>query len=251
MTYDPLQEATDPATDPERLRELVWHDNREVRRAVFRNPSVPEDVWRKFLLRGDPEAWDNPMAPFYLLAWTPHKDDPSTLEHGARRAMFDLWGDPERCSPEGKALLNAKVQAWWATSENAPSMMELLGLYAKAKDKGSAEHRQVVSLLVHCVRTAPRLTDGDRQALDLLEAWTMGGENPNNKAKGLAASQAVKDTVLFARDSRNSPWYTINKVLQAVASDKEGAKRQGAIAEHERLLADVIRREMPLPPVVA
>jgi hypothetical protein len=247
MAYDPIQEASDPATEPERLRELIWHDNRDVRRAVFRNPAVPEDVWRKFLLRGDPEPWDNPMAPFYLLTWTPHEGDLNILEFAARRAMSDLWGDPERCSPEGKALLNAKVDEGWATSTSARDMISFLERWERWFPD---DHLEVVRILVLCVRTAPRLTDGDRQALDLLEVWTMGGENRNNKAKGLAASQAVKDTVLFARNSRNNPWYTIDKVLEAVASDKQGAERQEAIAEHERHLADVIRRERPLPPMV-
>jgi hypothetical protein len=41
---------------------------------------------------------------------------------------------------------------------------------------------------------------------------------------------------------------SINEVLQGCR--KHGRERLEAKAEHERLLADVIRREMPLPPVV-
>jgi hypothetical protein len=54
-----LQEASDPDTDPARLRELARHKE-AVRRAVWRNPSVPEDVWRDALLWGKPRGVGQP-----------------------------------------------------------------------------------------------------------------------------------------------------------------------------------------------
>jgi hypothetical protein len=244
---DPLEEATDPATAPERLGNLARHGNREVKRAAWRNPSLPEDVWRWALLWGEPEAWDNPMAPFYLLTWTPREGDVISLEFAAQRAMSDLWRDPERCSPEGKALLAAKVQEGWSTSASADNMMRFLVLWAQAKGKGSPEQREVLRILVLCVRTAPDLTAEDRQALDLLEAWTAGSEDRRDEAETLASFQPVRSAVLVALDPRYTPLSTIREVLEAVESTAGKQARD----EHSRLLADVIRREMPLPPVIA
>jgi hypothetical protein len=66
----------------------------------------------------------------------------------------------------------------------------------------------------------------------------------------LAFSNPIKEIVGFARDPSYSPWYAINQVVHVVASDKEGATAEEAQVQHDRLLADLIRREMPLPPVV-
>lgn len=250
---DPLQEAADPSTDPERLRDLVEHGDDDedkdwaVYQAAIRNPSVPEDVWRMALLRGRPEAWSNPMAPLYLLAWTPRQDDPNVLERGARYATFPLWREPDRCSLEGKALLGAKVQAWWTTSENAVNMMELLGWWAAAKENESVEHLEVLRILVLCVRTAPNLTPNDRQALDLLEAWSAGGADRRKEAYFLVDSEAVKCTIRFAWKSSKGPWIAMYEVLGTI---RHTAGEQAG-NEHDRLMADVIRGAMPLPPVVA
>jgi hypothetical protein len=242
--HDLLKEATDPATDPERLRELAQMMSEAVRRAVSKNPSVPEDVWGDALLQGWPEAWDNPMAPIYILTWTPREDNPDTLEDAIQVSTFALWKHPERCSLEGKALLNAKLQEWWATSEEADDMMNFLGRWVKEENGGSQEHREVVRVLVLCVRTTPDLTDDDRQALDLLEVWCAGGKDQRKEAYALASSQPVK----YAYWSAINPFNmgsTLSQVFRGVAWTKE------AKAEHERLRADLIRREMPLPPVVA
>jgi hypothetical protein len=246
---DPRKEASDPSTDPERLRELTRHEDLEVYRTALRNPAVPEDIWREALLYGQPEAWANPMAPFYVLTWTPRKDERS-LEDAAWGATNLLWGEPDRCSPEGKALLAAKVQEGWATSQSAWDMMWLLGMWAQKKRKNSPEHREAVRVLVLCVRTTPDLTDEDRQALDLLDAWGAGGEDRRYEAYELASSQAVKKAFQVADDPVQSALYAMDEVAEAVAFRKKGAERQRAKAEHNRLMADLIRREMPVPPVV-
>jgi hypothetical protein len=46
MAPDPLQEAFDPSTDPERLRQLAGNQDWAIRQVAWRNPSLPEDAWR-------------------------------------------------------------------------------------------------------------------------------------------------------------------------------------------------------------
>jgi hypothetical protein len=248
---DLLKEATDSATAPERLRELARHQEATVRRAAWKNPSLPEDAWRTALLEeGDPEAWANPMAPIYLLTWAPREDDPRPLDNVARLATQALWEDPGRCSTEGKALIAAKVQEWWATCEKATRMIIFLGWWARAKEHGSQEHRKVLRILVLCVRTAPHLTTDDHQALEFLEAWGRGGKDRRNKAQALAKSKIVKEVYRFAWDISYGPWYALHEFLEAVALVDEKMEHDESEAEHSRNLADVIRREMPMPPVV-
>jgi hypothetical protein len=245
------KEASDPATDPERLRELSQYHHVSVPRAAMMNPSLPEDVWRKDLLQGQPEAWANPMAPFYVLTWTPREDDVHTLEHAALRATKLLWKAPKRSYPEGKALLAAKVQEWWATSEESEDMMRLLKWWVEPKGNGSPEHREAVRILIRCARTAPDLTHVDLQALHRLEDWSQGGEDCRSKVQDeVPSSSLAEDVCAFAWDPSYGPWYALDQVLNVVASNKEGAERQRAKAEHDRLMADLIRREMPVPPVV-
>jgi hypothetical protein len=268
---DLLEEASDPSTDPERLRELLRQLSKPVHEAAYKNPSLPEDVWRRALLRGEPEAWDNPMAPIYFLTWIPSKGDLRNIDAAACRTLSRMWSDPECCSSEGKALLAAKVQETWVTSPNAKGMMLVLGSWAKAKGKDSPEHREVVRILVLCLRTASltlldpprtksfgRFTDDDRQALDLLESWSSGGKDQRKKAKGLASSNAIKDAVSFAQDMDYLSEVGINKwaegdlaqVIQTVLDPILAMAGPQEKDKHERLMADVIRAEMPLPPVV-
>lgn len=238
---DPLQEASDPTTDPERLRNVADHKNEDVRRAAWRNPSLPEDVWRLAFLEGEPEAWANPMAPFYVLTWTSeYEQGDGEVANSARWATEALMANTKRCSPEGKALLASKVQEWWATSASARNMMRFLVGWAKANGDGSTEHREVMRIVVLCVRTVPHLRDDDLQALDLLEAWSQGGEDRRKEALSLAFATFVTDAALFSRGPLFSSVYTINNLLRSLISLKET----------ERMLADVIRRARPLPPVV-
>lgn len=247
----PIQEASDENTDPERLRQLSYHENWAVRQTVWRNPSLPEDIWRKALLEGKPEAWANPMASFYVLTWTPSEDEWSTLEDAALLATESLWEEPERCSSEGKALLHAKVQEAWAASKLPYTMIKFLARRAEAKGNESPEHREVVRLLVLCVRTAPDLTDKDREALDLLEAWTTGGQDRRKETEALTSCEAVKGTVRFSLDPSYPTWNAIRELHKMVIADKQGQERKESSAEHQRRLTNLIRRERPLPPVVA
>jgi hypothetical protein len=227
----PLEKVT-PAMDFEHLLEPSDLNDRAVRRAAWMNPSLPEDVWRYVFLAGYPEAWDNPMAPIYILTWTPREGDLTTVDEAARLATLSLWKDPERCSSEGKDLLAAKVQEWWATSESFEYMKKFLREWAMRKGNQSFEHLEVVRLLVQCARTSIFLTDDDRQALDLLEAWMAGGEDRLKDAKDLCDSYALIQLIYFAYDCQ----FDLSVWPKGV--------------QNGRLLADVIRREMPMPPVV-
>jgi hypothetical protein len=252
----PLEEAADPATDPERLRKIARLNDDDVKRAAWKNPSVPEDVWRDAFLEGFPESWANPMAPFYVLAWTPQsEEEKDDVFKSARWATQALWETPGRCSPEGKVLILAKVQEWWATSEAPLDMMNFLGWWAQAKGDGSTEHLEVVRLTVQCVRTVRfemllGLTDKDGQALDLLEAWSTGGKDRRNEAQALTDSSAVTDTVRFALDSSHGPENALWEAQETVVDRQEDRDPENALIEYERHLAGVIRRERPLPPVV-
>ena len=222
----------------------------EVRWAVLKNPAVPEDVWRKALLEGKPEAWSNPMAPIYLLVWSPQPGDWRTLNDATYWTAIRLWRNPARCSPDGKVLLNVQLINWWACTEYTRRMMDILSVWASAKGNGSDEHREVVRLLILCVRTVPNLPAEDRQALNLLEAWCNGRENNINEVKALASSNFVKYTAQFATNF--SRWYDVDNLIaeltEYLATKTEEEEFEEAVAEHDRLLADLIRREMPLPP---
>jgi len=234
------------------LRELAEHENEAVQRAALKNPALPEDVWREQLLFGMPEAWDNPLAPICLLVWTPQEGDRYPLELAIRLATHALWKEPDRLSSKGKALLNTKILEWWATSVSAIHMIEFLWPLAYSKGSGSPEHKELVRIIVLCVRTMPRLNAKDRQALDLLEAWCAGGEDQRLRAETLASSNPVQLTVEFAKDPWVSyyAWGSIFAVLKEFEVGKDGTKREDAMAKQNLLLADLIRREMPLPPQV-
>jgi hypothetical protein len=246
-----IQEASAPETDPERLQELANSTDDDVRRSAWKNPNLPEEVWRKILLRGAPEAWANPMAPFYLLAWTPRKDDWRTLEYAALVATESLWVKPEQCSVEGKQLLTTKVFEWWTTSESALDMMHFLARWASFRGIGSQEHKDVMQILVQCVKTMPNLTREDRDLLHSVEQWSKGREPHPTEVAETNYSDPVRYTYLSTKNPFPNTMYAVHKVLEYVASKKSKDRLQAykeANAEHNRLLAELIRQEMPVPP---
>jgi len=232
------------------LRYLANHKREDVRLAAIQNPGVPEDVWRKALLEGLPEAWSNPMAPIYLLVWSPQPGDQMTLKDATYWTAIRLLKNPARCSPDGKVLLNVQLINWWAASVSAWTMMSYIWKWASTKPNGSDEHKAVVRITVRCVRTIPDLPARDRQALDLLDAWGAGGEDRRGEAYFLASLTSVLTTTQFAQNPSifYDGWDLIANVLRKVTVGKEGTERKEAKAEQNRLLADLIRREMPLPP---
>ena len=251
---DPLEEAVDPTTDPERLRHLAVQEGMEVRWAVLKNPAVPEDVWRKALLEGDPEAWSNPMAPIYLLVWSPQPGDRRTLEEAARHAMYTVWKLGKQVSPDGKSLLNGKILEWWVTSVSAEDMMDFLWTWASRQESNnSIDYRELVRILVLCARTLPYLTEKDIQALNILETWCTGGDDRRKEVFSINLHHVVRLMFIFSSDPYRN--YTSSDVIAAmiyeVAFGKEGTDYNAdSKAEYNKQLTKLIRREMPLPPGV-
>jgi hypothetical protein len=223
-----------------------------VRRAAWQNPNLPEEAWRNALLDGHPEPWANPMAPFYLLSWIHSKDDWRTLEAAAQSATESLWVEPERCSVEGKQLLAAKVTETWATSGSAVDMMTFLGTWASSRGIGSQEHKNVMRILVQCVRTTPNLTQKDLDLLQSLEQWSKGLQQDPPNLGGDNHSQPVKQLHLAITDCFFSYRFVVYAVLEKVmynkSKDYDSQDYPEAKKEHNRLLADLIRQEMPVPP---
>jgi hypothetical protein len=242
-----IQEASDPETDPERLQELANSRKDSVRRAAWQNSNLPEEVWRNALLEGHPEAWDNPMAPFYLLAWTPREKDPQTLEFAARSATSTLWREPERCSTDGKVLIATKVMEWWATSKSTQDMIGFLVELVQVHGIGSREHKQLIRILVKCVRTTPNLTPEDLDLLNSIEQWSKGlHQNPPNVF--LVNYQVpVTHTYLSINYPISNPRIAIYNVVRSSVK-KMVQSYPEAKAEHNRFLAELIRQEMPVPP---
>jgi hypothetical protein len=247
-----IQEASDPETDPDRLQELANSNDEDVQRAALKNPNLPEDAWRTALLHGYPEAWANPMAPFYLLSWLPKKDDWRTLEAAALVATESLWEEPERCSVEGKQLLAAKVMEWWATSESAVDMMTFLGRWAPSRGSDSQEHKDVMRILVKCVRTTPHLTQKDLNLLHSIEQWSKGLQKRPPKLVEDNHSRPVKKIHQAIAYCFFGYRFAVDAVLDEVAynksKDDDSQAYKEAKKEHDRFLADLIRQEMPVPP---
>jgi hypothetical protein len=257
-----IQEASDPETDPERLRALANSSKEVVRKFAWKNPNLPEDAWRKALLNGEPGPWANPMAPFYLFAWTPRDDDRRTLEQAALVATERLLGNIHSCSLEVKELLAAKVIEWWDHSESGKDMVKFLELFVHGL--GSLSHKEMVRILVLCLQATPNINSKEIQALDFLEKWSKdplekwsNGHEPNlDNAQNLVSSPSpVKSAVYYAIQGIDSiPFHAIDDALKSVASKRSSnissKDYNEAISNHDRLLANLIRQEMPVPPTV-
>lgn len=116
-----LDEARDPMTDPERLRELLEDaPPTVVREAILRNPSLPFDDHHDALERGELDAWENPQAIFTLLLVGP-------LENGAVVAARQAG---KRCrgheTPNARDLARPLVERWWATTDSGEWMADYL-----------------------------------------------------------------------------------------------------------------------------
>lgn len=247
----PLQEALDENTDPERLRELVSHKDLEVRRAALSNPSVPENIWRQKLLGLHPTAWNNPMAPIYILAWVDDEDEDRSIQNVARKTVPWVLVHPELSSLQAKQLISAKVIEWWATSKNGPQMMLYLEKFYDPEEN-EEEHRQLVGLAILCVSTIPHLSSDDKEALSTLSEWVQGKEDSRQRALKLAKNVLVQRCIYFASDPELPVADLIGEVSGEVASQTvQVIDFFKAAADHDEVLADLIRGAMSVPPVLA
>lgn len=98
-----------------------------------------------------------------------------------------------------------------------------------------------------CVRP-PDLTAEDRQVLDRLDAWSAGGEDNRFQSTHKIISSAVRKAVEFSLNCYVNSG--LSGLIVSIGSNKRGAERDDAMDAHNQMMADLIRREMPLPPVV-
>jgi hypothetical protein len=250
----PLQEASDPATDPERLDELTEEENPSIRRAAWRNPSLHEDTWRWIFSRGTPEAWANPMAPIYVFAWTPKDDGEKDVpERSARLACIYLMKEPGRSSNEGKSLINSVLVEWWGKSMNLNHMLSHLMDAAFVEGAGHPRHRQVVRAMVRLVRETIGLAREDSEALDILERWSEGEEVDLDQELSTRSNlRDVKNIFIYA----NNPSYPMARLavtLDSLAKEKmsKGLPSSVAYEEVHRHMADLLRDLFPMPWVLA
>jgi hypothetical protein len=148
---DLRREASDPATSPERLRQLCQHEDAgwTTATAALRNPSLPLDVLRSWLTDREPAfqrlgrqvaAWHNP-AVLLLLMSEPHPD----LREGARLLLARLGTERDPV-----VSLEQLIEDWsqmppggHVRSEHARSFARhLAGLFGLTVAWGSPGHSQ-------------------------------------------------------------------------------------------------------------
>jgi RIO-like serine/threonine protein kinase len=102
------------------------------------------------------------------------------------------------------------------------------------------------------VKTIPNLTQEDLNLLQSLEQWSKGLQLDPPNLVGDNHSNTVKKMYRSITNRLFSYRFIVYAVLDEVAYEKskdyDSEAYQEAEAEHNRLLADLIRREMPVPP---
>jgi hypothetical protein len=229
MTHeDLLQEASDPSTDSERLRELARHEDDVVMKAAWMNPSLPEDAWRAGFLDGYPEAWANPMAPIYLLTWTPREDDDSFLEDATRWATGFLWETPSRCSIEGKTLIATKFTEWWSEMEfDLPEFsLSLLTFFAKDNDEGEDGFCRILRLTAERLKKIENLTGKDIRALEIFEDWCLDHVDSFGPNKLMIDSEVIKNFFELHKDFHFDFWLSLVMAEKFARSGQEHGKEE-------------------------
>lgn len=113
MTDTLLREAADPATDPDRLAELVNSPMTGVARLAKSNPALPAPLHRSLLEAGSIWAWMNPQTPFTLLI----EGTSDEIRQSARQAAIWVWSPTHAFDPI--VLRNALapvLEPWWASA---------------------------------------------------------------------------------------------------------------------------------------
>lgn len=113
MSTTMIDEARDPNTPPERLRELAKSWQWQVANAASANPSLPGDAHVELLLRGNAAAWSNPQTPFTILIYG--SDAP--MLQGARLAAYAYWSPSRGFDLEAlQQNLASILDPWWETT---------------------------------------------------------------------------------------------------------------------------------------
>jgi hypothetical protein len=135
-------------------------------------------------------------------------------------------------------------QSAWDACTDGHWMAWCLGRLAEMAGDGSPEHRRAVLVACRCARTDPRLSEPGAHALDLIEAWALGGEDRRGEAFTIAvnADDAAESAAVAALRVRNNANNCHNAASETAdwASDAEA---------HLRALADLIRATVPVVPL--
>jgi hypothetical protein len=250
---DLLQEASDPATDPERLRQFANSRLHGIKNAAWKNPSLPESTWWSILV--NPEAWDNPMASLYLLTES-HPDSKATKRYGARTSTIALMSAPERASEEAKSLLDSILLEWWNSTVSPYGMLEYLGNWASFKRFCSERHRKVVDILRLILQKEWRTgMVEERMVLSAMEDFYKGNCN-KSLLEDLSREdllQCYQDAILYTLDLQEDPSYSLRALIQFLANDAaaKGEAYDEAARRYMEAFANLIRREMPTPPLAS
>lgn len=252
-----LHEANDPRTPGARLSRLALHRSSSIARLAILNPSLPTESWREHLLKGEPEAWDNPQTPVGLMAWS-GKPLPSV---GARKTFWSLRAKPERCSQEGCFWIDKILDDWWKSSLDPSGMLSWCHNLAFADGEGSERHRALVRLHCLCARTAPEIWPLWFDVLAKAESWTRGEETKEsvhdaitiaNKQTGQGATSSTAGSAVYAAAnmvnisfSGESASLAAIGVGYASGAERDTPEWDAVVTKHRITLANLIRREIP------
>lgn len=250
---DLLQQAADPATDPERLREFAISKFEGLKQAAWKNPSLPESTWWSILV--NPEAWDNPMASLYLLVAN-HPDPRMAKNYGARQSSIFLMKDPTRASEQAKLLLDSVLLEWWNSTVSPYGMVEYLAEWASFKGFCGERHQKVVGLLRLILQEDGRVKMvNEKKALSAMEAFSKGDCNKDvlTRLTMEDLTQWYQDAVLYTLDILNDPSYSLRALIQDLANEatETGDPYDEAARRHMEAFANLIRREVPTPPLAS
>jgi hypothetical protein len=245
------REASDPATDPTRLKDLAGHHFAAVSSAAKKNPSLLMEDLRTFLLEGKPDAWDNPMAPLLLLAWTPlPSDNYETLEVSSARCIYELIQNPNVVSAEAKELISAKTIEWWNSNQAPLQMFSYLSWWYKRPFRGEELRRKVVHVYVLFAKTIPNLSAEERSFLERMETWSDGRVQKFPSSIVGSIRQEMQSIVNFAQGKSPTAGDLSHYVCSVVAEHLNDPNEYlDVYIEHEQRLLEIFRREIPVPPL--
>lgn len=242
-------------TDLDRL--AAQPEDSPERRAARRDPNLNGELHVRLLGEGDPDAWASPLTLFVLI--TLGQD---VVLPGARACAEALAMQPRPDLPEVGSTLQPWLRLWWEDELDAGEMLRHLVQLGTAAGQGSREHRRAVLSAVMCARTVAHLVHGKERAavvvagLDDIERWAGGDDAVDLDAvrKKLWSihnrlNPADADVVYAAYDAA----YSANAINVAYAANVVAyAANAAAVAgdrtqrEHLILMADLIRKHMPL-----
>lgn len=220
-----VAEASDPATPPERLDELIRSPKAEVVMAARMNPNLSERTLKKLLSSGMiVEAWANPALPLLLLM----EPDNRELIRGAVKAGQRLRGY-EALYPTLRETLAPLAQEWWLTGKTEKTYeatierVESLGLALNVSNFDPALLARVTDLLcffceyaLGCAKTAAPVV---REAIAAARRGS-----PFDQAHARAAAEGRKLNAVYQEavdhgtsEDEHAAWQELNAAEAAIA----------------------------------